>query len=183
MTHIVLLHGTRRIGNLSIHVARFLQDQLQAQPGVSAELVSLMDYDIPMLEERNPAVQDAGVAAIASALVAADGILIVSPEYKNSLPGALKNLLDHLPPGHFKHKAVGIATVSSGGFGGLNCLAHLRLIVSSMAGLPTPERFPVSHVQDLFDAEGHPVDAAGLAETAKRFLADLLWHVRALKNG
>jgi NAD(P)H-dependent FMN reductase len=183
MTHIVVLHGTRRIGNLSIHVARFLEGQLNAQPDVTAQLVSLMDYNVPILEERVPTVPIPDVQAIAKALAAADGVLIVSPEYKNSLPGALKNLLDHLPAAHFKHKAVGIATVSSGGFGGLNCLAHLRLIVTAMAGLPIPERFPVSMVQDQFDAEGKPVDAAALADKAKRFLEDLLWHVRALPKG
>lgn len=174
MPHIVILHGTRRIGNLSIHVARFLEGQLQARPDVTVRLISLMEFDIPILEERNPDPPHPAVAQIADALKAADGVLIVSPEYKNSLPGALKNLLDHLPPAHFRHKPVGIATVSSGGFGGLNCLAHLRLIVTSMGGLPMPERFPVSMVQDVFDAAGNAVDPAGLSGKAKRFLDELL---------
>ena len=49
---------------------------------------------------------------LSSALINADGIIIVSPEYKNGMPGVLKNAFDYLSPQIFKHIPLGIVTVS-----------------------------------------------------------------------
>lgn len=182
MNKITILHGTRRIGNLSQHVARFLHNELSGLPDCEVDYLSLMDFDFPILDERAPQPGPEGLPDFSARLAAADGILIVSPEYKNSVPGALKNALDLLPAVHFKRKAVGIATVSAGGFGGLNCLSALRLVVLSMGGVVIPERFATSRVQDQYDSEGNPVDLANLQMQSKRFVDDFLWHTAALKT-
>ena len=64
--------------------------------------------------------------------------MIIAPEYKNGYPGSLKNALDYLRPEVFRRKPIGIVTVSAGGFGGINCLAQLRLVCLAMGEVPIP---------------------------------------------
>ena len=65
----------------------------------------------------------APVAALKRKLREADGLLLVTPEYNNSVPGVLKNAIDWMsrPPGevarHFKGKPVAVIGASTGNFG------------------------------------------------------------------
>ena len=105
--------------------------------------------------------------------------MIVAPEYKNGYPGSLKNAFDYLPAGILRRKPIGIVTVSSGGFGGLNCLAQLRLVCLAMGGVPIPVAFPVSRVDEAFDEPGALRDPK-LAARVGPFLDELIWYTRAL---
>jgi NAD(P)H-dependent FMN reductase len=109
----------------------------------------------------------------------ADGLVIVSPEYKGGMPGVLKNALDYLKPGVFRRKPVGICTVSSGGFGGLNCLMQLRLTILALGGVPIPDSLPVSKVQDQFDGDGQPRDRSWSTNLTV-FVDELLFYAKAL---
>lgn len=179
--NIPILLGTRRKDNLSSRVARYILRRMGDFDNVESPFLDLGEFDFPVLEERLSEMEllPPGLQEFVDILAAADALIIVSPEYKNGVPGGLKNALDYLPPGHFKHKPIGICTVTSGPFGGLNCLAQLRLICISMAGIVIPERFPVAHVQDVFDPEGQPLESAKMGQLFDRFWADLRWHTEA----
>jgi chromate reductase len=85
-------------------------------------------YDADVQAEGFPA----EVLAMSEAIAAADGVIIVTPEYNYSVPGALKNALDWLsrvPEAPFKHKAVAIQTGSPGPIGGARAQYHLRQIL------------------------------------------------------
>jgi NAD(P)H-dependent FMN reductase len=88
----------------------------------------------------------------------------------------LKNALDYLLP-EFKRKPVGIVTVSAGGFGGISCLAQLRLVLLAMGAAPIPASLPVSRVGQSFSDDG-PTDE-GFAQRAARFADELLWWTEA----
>ena len=69
------------------------------------------------------------VEAMGAAIAAADGVIVVSPEYNYSVPGVLKNALDwlsRLPAAPFKHKPVLIQSASPGALGGARMQYHLR---------------------------------------------------------
>jgi NAD(P)H-dependent FMN reductase len=106
-----------------------------------------------------------------------DGLVIVTPEYNNGYPGVLKNALDYLLP-ELKRKPVGVITVSAGGFGGINCLAQLRLVLLAMGAAPIPASLPVSRVGQAFSDEG-PIDA-DFGERADRFIGELVWWTEAV---
>ena len=74
---------------------------------------------------------------------------------------------------------IGIVTVSSGPFGGLSCLAQLRLVCLAMGGVPIPVVFPVSSVESAFDEAGIPLDSR-LEDRRRQFLDELIWYTRAL---
>jgi chromate reductase len=77
----------------------------------------------------------ADVEAWASAIAAADGVIIVSPEYNWSIPGPLKNAIDwvsKLKDVPFKNKPVALQSCSTGQMGGGRMQYHLRMALQSI---------------------------------------------------
>jgi NAD(P)H-dependent FMN reductase len=181
--NIPVLLGTRRHGRRSERVARLVHEALAVRDGVETELIDLAVVDLPILRER-PDETDSpppGFPPFRARVAEADGLLIVTPEYKGGYPGALKNALDHLEAGVFRRKPIGIVTVSSGSFGGLSCLAQLRLVCLAMGGLPIPVSFPVASVDAALDEAGQPLDPR-LEARLGTFLDELIWYTRALSR-
>ena len=180
-SRIPLLLGTVRAGRRSAHVARVLFGELGARDGIDTELIDLADLQIPLMRHRLGETDSPppGASELSAKVTRADGLLIVVPEYKGSYPGSLKNALDYLEAGILKRKPIGIVTVSSGAFGGLNCLAQLRLVCLAMGGVPIPVTFPVPRVDDAFDELGGLNDPK-LAARAASFVDEMIWYARAL---
>jgi len=107
-------------------------------------LIDLADLDLPVMRHRLGETDAAppGAVGLSEKLNRADGLVIVAPEYKNGYPGSLKNAFDYLPAGILRRKPIGIVTVSSGGIGGLNCLAQLQLVCLAMGVSRTRLRSP-----------------------------------------
>jgi chromate reductase, NAD(P)H dehydrogenase (quinone) len=106
------------------------------------------------------------VSALKDAIAAADGLLIATPEYNNSIPGVAKNAVDWLsrPPTDiarvFGGKPVALMGASPGGFGTiLSQNAWLPVLRTLGAELWTGGRLMVSRANTIFDAEGNIVDA------------------------
>jgi chromate reductase, NAD(P)H dehydrogenase (quinone) len=103
-------------------------------PALAPEGVSIVPLgsvgDFPLY---NQEVQEQGfppaVTAMAEAIRAADGLIIVTPEYNYSMPGVLKNAIDwlsRLPKQPFAGKPVLIQSASPGLSGGVRAQLHLR---------------------------------------------------------
>jgi len=69
------------------------------------------------------------VQAAHKAMVEADGIVFVTPEYNRSIPGVLKNAIDFLYA-EWNNKAMGV--VSYGVVGGARAAEHLRLVAGEL---------------------------------------------------
>ena len=67
--------------------------------------------------------------------------------------------------------------MSAGGFGGVNCLAQLRLVLLAMGAAPIPASLAVSRVGQSFSDEG-PTDA-DFGDRAIRFIDELVWWTEA----
>jgi len=182
MLYIPIIGGSTRRDRQSIKVARFVFAKLQKRKGVETELLDLLEYNFPIMEERlhhrddpPPRLQE-----YADKIARADALIIVAPEYNNGYPGVLKNALDYLLP-EYERKPIGIVTVSAGGFGGINCLAQLRLVTLGMGAFPIPESLPVSRVRDSFRDDGTPNDPA-YEKRAAVFLDEVLWFAEAIAD-
>ena len=97
----------------------------------------------------------ADVTALAEAIRAADGVIIISPEYNWSIPGALKNALDWVSRVNdqpFKEKPVAIQSATGGQLGGARMQYHLRMALTFLNAFVfgTPEVF-VGLAQTKFD--------------------------------
>ena len=107
--------------------------------------------------------QAASVKAMKAAIRACDGLLFVTPEYNRSLPGVLKNALDHgsRPYGQsaWAGKPAGIVGASLGAMGSALAQQHLRNILSCL-NVPVmcqPEVYV--HVDQDFFEESGDIDA------------------------
>lgn len=180
---ITLILGTSRTNNESSKVAQFLKGMLEESGLAEVSYLDLGEAAFPILEERLDHMETPlpSLAFWNQKIQASQGILIVAPEYKNGYPGSLKNFLDYLPRAAFQYKPIGIATVSSGIIGGVNCLAQLRLVCLAMAGLPIPNHLRVPQVKSLF-----PADGSGPGEDfhtlASGFVSEYLKYVKACRH-
>ena len=181
--YIPILLGSSRTLRQSVKVAQFILEELRHWERVQTELIDLREYRLPILEERLNEMSTPlpSVLQFCSKLGQADGVLIVTPEYKGGYPGVLKNALDYLEPQALRYKPIGICTVSSGGFGGLNCLTQLQLICLALGGLPIPDKLPVSNVQELFDERGNLRNSSFKAKL-ESFIEELVWYTEAMIN-
>lgn len=171
--------GSIRQGRKSLAVAEYLHARIQQKSELATRLLDLADYPLPPLEERTEGDSALPVARrLFEQLDEADGLLIVAPEYKGGVPGALKNVFDYFPPGLLRHKPVGICTVSAGGYGGISCLAQLRLLTLAVGGIPIPEFIAVSKVNDAA-AESSGLEKV-FAGKLERFFTELIWHCEAM---
>ncbi len=154
----LVIEGTVREGRKSIHAARYLTEVLE-EKDQDAELFDMKEKDVPLLEGRryrDEAETPEDVEEFAVKVEDADGIIIVTPEYNHSIPGALKNLLDYLYP-EYEDKPFSYVTVSGGGFGGVRAMEHLRLLTVTFRAHPGPD-LPVSRVGEVFSEDGEIVD-------------------------
>ncbi len=114
------------------------------------------------------------VKALKEKIKAADGLLIVTPEYNYSIPGVLKNAIDAAsrPYGTspFDGKPVAIMSASIGMLGGARAQYHLRQTLVFLNALPLnrPE-IMVPAAKEKFDETGRLTD-----ETAREKIRELL---------
>jgi NAD(P)H-dependent FMN reductase len=92
--------GSTRRDRQTFKVARFVLVQLQRWQGVQTELLDLLEYNFPIMEERLHRRDDPPprLQEFADKIARADSLIIVTPEYNNGYPGVLKNALDYLLP-------------------------------------------------------------------------------------
>ena len=134
--------------------------------------IPLYDGDVEAAEGIPPA-----VAELKDAIAAADGLLLATPEYNNSVPGVFKNAIDWLsrPPADaarvFAGKRVALVGASPGGFGTvLSQNAWLPILRTLGCELWTGGRLLVARAASVFAADGALADAK-VAESLRSYLA------------
>jgi chromate reductase, NAD(P)H dehydrogenase (quinone) len=116
--------------------------------------------DLPLYNQDDDAHQADSVVRLKDDIKAAHGILFVTPEYNRSIPGVLKNAIDHAsrPYGQsvWAGKPAGVLGVSVGAIGTAVAQQHLRNILAHLdaPALGQPEAF-VQAKEGLFDAAGN----------------------------
>ncbi len=102
------------------------------------------------------------VEELRAAVRAADAVLIATPEYNASVPGALKNALDWasrpLATNAFRNKPVAVIGSSTGAFGAVWSQAELRKVLATMGARVVDAELAVGHAQEKLDADGRVVD-------------------------
>jgi NAD(P)H-dependent FMN reductase len=108
----------------------------------------------------------ASVAALKDAVAACDGLLLVTPEYNNSMPGVMKNAIDWLTrpaddiPRVFHARPVAVVGASPGGFGTiLSQNAWLPVLRTLRMTIWTEGRLMVSRAGAVFGDDGTLKDA------------------------
>ena len=126
--------------------------------------------DLPLYNQDDEQSPPAPVKRLKQEIREADGLLFVTPEYNRSIPGVLKNALDHAsrPYGEsvFPDKPAGILGVSIGAIGTACAQQHLRTILAylDMPTLGQPEAF--LKADDVLEDDG------SIAGGSRKFLQE-----------
>ncbi len=103
------------------------------RPDADFELIDLLDYPLPHLDEPMPPsmgqYRNQHTKDWAATIARFDGFIFVTPEYNHSTSGVLKNAIDYLYA-EWNNKAMGV--VSYGAVGGARAAEHLRLIAGEL---------------------------------------------------
>ena len=116
--------------------------------------------DLPLYNQDDDGQPVAAVTRLRKEIAAADGLLFLTPEYNRSIPGVLKNAIDHAsrPWGQsvWTGKPAGVLGISVGAIGTALAQQHLRNILACL-DVPTlgqPEVF-LQGKEGLFEADGN----------------------------
>jgi chromate reductase, NAD(P)H dehydrogenase (quinone) len=165
MTRLIGIAGSLRAGSYN---AALLRAATQLMPaGGTLDIATIRG--IPLYDGDAEAAE--GIPAVVRALkeqvAAADGLLLVTPEYNNSLPGVFKNAIDWLsrPPADiprvFGGKPVAVIGASPGGFGTILSQNAWLAVLRTLGTEPWfGGRLMVSRAQGVFDADGKLADSA-----------------------
>ena len=160
--NIAVWEGSLRKGSYNAALARTLRE-LAPEDMALKPLPSIGEFP-----HYNADVQAMGFPEVVSrtgdAIRAADGVIIVTPEYNYSVPGVLKNAIDwvsRLKDQPFANKPILIQSASIGIFGGARAQYQLRQSLVFLNAIPfnTPEVM-VGKAQDKFNAQGELTDQA-----------------------
>lgn len=169
----------------SLRKSSFNTALLQAMIEVSASAVSMEVktlHGIPLydgdLEEESGVPQ--AVNELADALREADGVILATPEYNNSMPGVLKNAVDwlsRLDDDVFAGKPLALVGASPGGFGTILAQdSWLPVLRALQVRFWSQGRLLVSKAGAVFDQQGRVVDArtqTKIAEFVEHFAKSL----------
>lgn len=118
---------------------------------VFERLAEIPPYDVDLEAGESP---DA-VAALRDAMREADAVLVATPEYNSSIPGALKNALDWAsrPAGESALMGTPAAVVgaSTGMFGAVWAQAETRKVLGALGGRVLEREFPFPRAQDAYE--------------------------------
>ena len=133
MTRIGIILGSTRPGRNGEQVARWVLEQASQRTDATFELIDLLDYPLPHLDEALPPsmgqYQNQHTLDWAAKIASYDGFVIVTPEYNHGTSGVLKNAIDYLYA-EWNNKAVGF--VAYGAVGGARAIEHLRLVAGEL---------------------------------------------------
>ncbi|MEU8380491.1 NAD(P)H-dependent oxidoreductase [Streptosporangium sp. NPDC048865] len=152
MLRVGIILGSTRPGRNGEAVARWVHDLAVERGDAEYELVDLKDYGLGNLDEpEHPATGDyrhEHTRRWSAKISSLDAFVIVTPEYNNSYPGALKNALDFLYT-EWNDKAAGF--VGYGVDGAPRAISHLRHVLALLSVATVSNQVGLSIHTDFAD--------------------------------
>lgn len=180
---IVIISGTNRPGSNTRKVTARIEASYQTL-GVKTQVLDLADLPPEIFAPTAYAEKPAGFKKFTDVILAADGLVVVTPEYNGGVPGVLKYFIDMLPfPESFEQRPVCFTGLAMGIWGALRPVEQLQAIFGYRNALIFPERVFIPGIGKLLDAAGqftNPEIAARLDKQAAGFV-DFVEKLRAKK--
>jgi chromate reductase, NAD(P)H dehydrogenase (quinone) len=172
MLTVIGISGSLRQG--SYNTALLRAAALLVPANSQLELASIREFPLYNADDEVAHGIPEPVSRLKDAIAAADGLLLATPEYNNSIPGVAKNAIDWLtrPAADsarvFGRKPVGVVGASAGMFGTiLSQSAWLPVFRALGAQLWTGDRLLVPRAATVFGADGKIVDPAAQERLVK----------------
>jgi NAD(P)H-dependent FMN reductase len=186
MAKLIGISGSLRKGSFNTALLRVADTLLPV--GATLEVRTL--HGIPLYDGDEEAAHGPppAVTALKESIAAADGLILATPEYNNSIPGVFKNAIDWLSrpgkdvPRIFGGKPVALVGASTGGFGTVLAQNAWLPVLRALTTQPwNGSRVLVSRASRAFDESGALVEEATRAALTK-FLADFVAFAYAMRR-
>lgn len=174
-----VLLGTNRKLRQSVHVARWLVGEMEKRSEIRPALFDVADFALPH-DDYGQEIKDQ-FPGWKEAIIQADGLVIVTPEYNHGYPGTLKAVLDLLLR-EYIHKTVAFVGVSAGPWGGVRVIEAMVPMVRELGLAVTFTDLNVPFVHKVFDEQGKLLDVA-FEKRVAGFLDELIWMSQVLRWG
>lgn len=170
---LLALSGSLRRASFNTRLAQVLADR--APEGVAVEVATC--HCIPLYDgdlEDEHGIPEA-VEVLRRRIQAADGLILITPEYNGGMPGVFKNALDWLtrPPKEmaptFKNRPTALAGATPGGLGTTLAQAGSLVTLRQLKVKLYPDHLRVSKADSALGKDGAPEEAA--AKMIDRWLA------------
>lgn len=164
MTRILGISGSLRAGSFNTALLKAAREVA----GVEIEFDTATLHGIPLYDGDAEARdgEPTAVSALKQQIIASDGVLLVTPEYNNGIPGVFKNGIDWLSrgtpdiPAVFGNRPFALIGASPGGFGTILSQNHWLPVLKTLGvRLWAGQKLLVSRAGSVFDADGTLVDA------------------------
>src|SRR5437868_4325965 len=154
MNKILIIVGTVREGRVGRKIADwYLKEAVKAAPHMEFELLDVAELDLPLFHEAFPPMMHKYGEVqqkIADKIGSADGFVFITGEYNHSIPGSLKNFLDHLFS-EWNYKAA--AFVGYGGaVGGSRAIEQLIQVMAELKVVSVANTFNNVLIRNIFNA-------------------------------
>ncbi|MFE2525965.1 NADPH-dependent FMN reductase [Streptomyces sp. NPDC059382] len=175
---VLVLAGSSRQGSVNARLAALVAGEIE-RSGATADLAGIGEFAMPTFDGDTEAAEGppAGAAALRERLLAAQALVIASPEYNASMPGVLKNAVDWVSrfrPQPFKDKQTLLVSASPSLVGGNRGLWALRVPLEHLGARVYPDMFSLAMAHSAFGENGELTDPGlhrRLADTVDSFLA------------
>ena len=171
---IVTISGTNRPGSNTRKVTTHV-DSIYTSHGVPHEVLDLATLPPEIYSPTSYAEKPESFKRFTDAILASDGLVVVTPEYNGGIPGILKYFIDMLPfPASFENRPVCFVGVSMGMWGALRPIEQLQAIFGYRNAYLFPERVFMPGIGKAIDAAGkfsHPEYDNRLNDQAVKFVA------------
>ena len=173
------LLGTNRKDRQSEAVAQWVFKKMQEHPQIESAYFDVREFRLPVDDYGTTLAGD--FPEWRDAIIKADGLVIVTPEYNHGYPGVLKSVLDILLK-EYIHKAVAFVGVSAGPWGGTRVIESMVPMVRELGLSPTFRDLQFPRVRSKFNEKGELIDTDYDGRVGP-FLDELVWMATALRWG
>jgi NAD(P)H-dependent FMN reductase len=169
------MSGSLRAGSFNSALLRAAAAEMPS--GATLEIATIKGIPLYDGDVESASGVPAAAAALKDRIASADGVLLVTPEYNNSIPGVFKNAIDWLSrpsadiPRVFGGRKIGVIGASPGGFGTLLSQTAWLPVLKTLGTNPWfGGRMQVSKAGDVFDKDGKLIDER-VREQLRKYLA------------
>ncbi len=181
MLDIAVIIASTREGSLGATVGQWFLEQAGRRSDLRLDVMDLSRTPLPPLQPARSGATGEETRALAARIGAADGFVVVTPEYNHGYPALLKLAIDAVRR-EWAAKPVGF--VSYGGrSGGLRAVEQLRLVFAELHVMSLRDVVSFHQASRQFGEAGGPIDLGGAEEAAKVMLDQLIWWATTLRQG
>jgi NAD(P)H-dependent FMN reductase len=176
---IEVISGTNRPNSRTLKVAMYVLN-LYKELGAPARVLDLAELNFAEASDGDYFSPKGDLLAAVERVTAAEGLVVVVPEYNGSFPGILKLFIDHWRyPESFEHRPIALVGLGNR-WGGLRPVEHLQQVFGYRNGYVFPNRIFLPGIKDVL--KDGDIGDPKLADLLRVQTRDFLKFIRALEH-